>query len=100
MGERNKIKALQMSFSSHSFRAPLSFTKGSDADPLANTTYQKLNVESLIPCVNVWQSTVDTPFAQCVRIALCAVADFSIGNISCPNTSISEEETLFWCEAQ
>lgn len=42
MGERNKIKALQMGFSSHSFPAPSSFTKGSDADSLANTTYLKV----------------------------------------------------------
>ena len=45
------------------------------------------------------QSTIHTPLAKRVRIALHTTADFSLSDIVCPYACISDEETLFWSKA-
>ena len=51
-------------------------------------------VECFVPCIDMWKGTVNSPFAERVGVALCAVAYLCLCDVACPHSCISEEETL------
>ena len=57
------------------------------------------HAKGLVPHVDMRQGSVHTPAAQCVGVALGAVADFGLGDVAGPYSCIGNEEALVGSEA-
>ena len=57
------------------------------------------DVESIIPRINEWESPIDTPLTQGMRIHSGETAHFGLGDVLRPHTSVGKEEALFGGEA-
>ena len=57
------------------------------------------HIKRLVPGVDMWQCSVHSPSSERVRVALCSVAYFLIGDVACPHSSIGHKESLVCCES-
>ena len=57
------------------------------------------NSKCIIPCLDMRQSAVYTPFSQRVRIRLRILTDSFFADVSGPQSCVCQEETLIGCEA-
>ena len=58
----------------------------------------RLHTEGLIPGIDMWQGSVDTPFAQSVWVVLDALTYLLLGDVLSPYACVGQEEALSWSE--